>query len=465
LGNLKDKVDDEFKIQNSGGRFPLFPMKMRSANNKVMVKIPFYRQASLIIWMKNRMFAAESSIRSTMPQRRRRHRHSSGSWLRRLFSRRSHHHHYHHRSHHGNHSLTHFSRIKSLRFKIYSVSGESERLPLLRISETSRSHHHHYRHHHDSSGTGLPVAATTSPETTIVENWGRRMMKNILQVLPRLAISLSVFMVTYVIAWFLYQCAVIFTASFFNIHCVITYFEVMFTLPNSSPLWNELNIIAITASGPVFSLIIGFLCLILLKRRQKLGPVVKLFLIWLCLNAMAHFLGAFVAGAITWQGFGYVIAWMFMPFIFRLIVSFLFLAFMIYLGWMLIPVMHSLANSQMGREEIPWFLLKRFTLPWFIGSGLLMLLKIPNIIPQHENIFVYDVIILSSLVFAVVPILFIRNRKKPDHFAKKRSLKRRNLLLVTWLAVAVLVLFLYRYGLSEGFYVYMKFAIGISPYK
>jgi hypothetical protein len=226
-----------------------------------------------------------------------------------------------------------------------------------------------------------------------------------------------------------------------------------------------MNIIGITFSGPFISLIAGFIYLLILKRRQNMGPQMKLFFIWLCLNSLAHFFGAFVAGAITWQGFGFVIAWVFMRFILRLIISLLFLSILAYFGRSLIPEMLSTSMLQRHKKEIPWFLLTRMTLPWFIGSGLLILLKIPNIIPQHANILDYDIIILSSLVFAVVPSLFFPKVKRQVKIPVKRHRSRRNLIVIIWFVIAVCVILLYRIGLSGGLYVYMKFVFGISAYR
>jgi hypothetical protein len=414
------------------------------------------------------MFAEERIIRNVMPNHRRRHHRSRRSWLRRLFSPRSRHSGHSH-SQYQRRSIFYTSGKGPLQFKIFSITGESEHLPMFREKEpSSRKHHHHSRRHHRSSRPAtFPITAQKPQEAPARENWIKRVVKAVSRPLPRTVISMSAFLVAYILVWFAYQMAVIFVASFCDLHCVLTYCEVMWTVPNSSPLWNDLNIIAITAAGPLISLVIGFLSLLILLSRPKMNPQVKLLFIWLCIIGMAHFFGAFIAGALTWQGFGFVIAWMYMPFVFRLVTAFIFLAIMAYFGWLLVPKVHSLATSQLGKQELRVFLLTRLSLPWLIGTGILLLLKFPIVIPQHENIYVYDVIILGSIAFAVLPVLFIRNGEKPLHFAPRHSHQRRTrtLLLAAWLAAAFLVLVLYRYGLREGFYVYMKVIFSISPYQ
>ncbi|MCX6246014.1 MAG: hypothetical protein NTU98_15075 [Bacteroidetes bacterium] len=280
------------------------------------------------------------------------------------------------------------------------------------------------------------------------ESW---IVKSMARFLPRMVISMAIFMVTYLLVWFIYQMAVIVVGSVNNIPSVMTYYEVRWTIPNDSPLWTDLNIIAVTGSGPLISLLLGIFCLIFLKSSPKLEQMTKLFLTWLCLSAMSHFFGAFVAGALTWQGFGYVIAWMYLPFAVRLVISVLFLAIMVYISWLLIPVMHSLAPAQLGKKELRSFLATRFVIPWFFGTGILMLIKIPNTLPQHENIFIYDIIILCSLAFAILPmlsVLFIRSAKRPRHFTEKSDDEERNLMLSVWLTITVMVLLIYRFGLN-----------------
>jgi hypothetical protein len=226
--------------------------------------------------------------------------------------------------------------------------------------------------------------------------------------LNKLANSTAMFMGTYIVAWFIYQLAVMYTASLFNIPSVLKYYELKFLEPNSSPLWSEMNIVEITFSGPLISLITGFISFIVLKTSPKLGQQLKLFLMWFCINSLAEFFGAFVAGFITRQGFGYVIAWMFIPYTMNLIISIVFLSVLVYLGILLIPVLLSISESHLGKLNGLLFILSRFTLPWLIGTGILILLKIPNAHPQHRNIFHYDIIIILSMAFVVLPPLLIK---------------------------------------------------------
>jgi len=283
--------------------------------------------------------------------------------------------------------------------------------------------------------------------------------------LLRLTSSMSLFMAAYVITWFIYSLAVIFTASFFNIHAVLTYFEVMWTIDNSSPLWSDLNIVAITFSGPFVSLIMGFIYYVILKKRKQMGSHWRTWFFWLFVLSMAHFLGAFVAGAITWQGFGYVIGWVYMHIFFRILISLIFLAALAWIGWLHAGFMLDTRTLRFRPSDIPYLLINRMVLPYMLGTLLLMIIKIPNAAPQHPTIWDYDVMILVSVLFAMIPPLFNKKLKPPTRLPRKTTHRRRRFIAYSAIAASVALVLLYRVGLSDGLYVFMKFVVNVTTYK
>jgi hypothetical protein len=283
--------------------------------------------------------------------------------------------------------------------------------------------------------------------------------------LLKLVNSMGLFMAAYIICWFIYSMAVIFISSFFNIHAVLTYFEVMWTIDNSSPLWNDLNIVAITFAGPFASLIMGIVYYVILKKKKQMGPQMKTLVFWLFVLSMAHFLGAFVAGAITWQGFGYVIAWVNMHIFFRILISLLFLAALAWIGWLHAGFMIETRTLRTRSADIPFVLVNRMILPFLLGTILLMIIKIPNVAPQHPTIWDYDVMILASVLFAVIPPLFNKKLQTPSRSSKHISHRRKRLIAYGAIAASFALIVLYRAGLSHGLYIFMKFVVNVTPYK
>jgi len=258
---------------------------------------------------------------------------------------------------------------------------------------------------------------------------------------------------------------VVFTASFFNIHAVLTYFEVMWTVDNTSPLWNDLNIVAITFSGPFVSLVMGLVYYAILRKKKNMGTQPRTLVFWLFVLSMAHFLGAFVAGAITWQGFGYVIAWVYMHIFFRILISLIFLAAMAWIGWLHAGSMLETRTLRIRSSDIPYILINRMVLPYILGTILLILIKIPNVAPQHPTIWDYDVMIIASAFFAIIPPLFNKKLQAPSRSSKHHSHRRRRFIMYGAIAVSLAVVLLYRVGLSNGLYIFMKFVLNVTPYK
>ena len=69
--------------------------------------------------------------------------------------------------------------------------------------------------------------------------------------------SLASFLVAYLLVYLVYQLVVLITASFYDIDAILYYYELVFNA--HSELWDPLNIIIITISGPINSLFLGFL--------------------------------------------------------------------------------------------------------------------------------------------------------------------------------------------------------------
>jgi hypothetical protein len=275
--------------------------------------------------------------------------------------------------------------------------------------------------------------------------------------------STVLFLITYVIALLTYQFAVIFAASFFSIDSVLYYYEVFFPIGNSSPLWTPHNIIFITLSGPMVSLIMGLVYYKLLLPKDGFSPVARLFFLWLSFHSFNLFFGAYVAGVITDQGFGYVVNWLYLGVIIKFTVAIFSLFALMVIGFYATKPLLETSNSshRVSKKNRPYFILNQALIPWFIGGLILVLIKIPDKHPQHENIIVYDLIVLSTLVFTVLPTFFNKKAK-----VDKLRIKAKKRIKFEWLFMlfAILLILAYRLGLADGLYFYIRMAFRVTPY-
>ena len=172
-------------------------------------------------------------------------------------------------------------------------------------------------------------------------------------------------------------------------------------------------------------------------------------------NGISHylnfFLGAFVGGAITQQGFGYVIEWLFMPTFIRFGLSIGFLFVMGLIGYLHSVYFLEASNSIYWTQKYykNWLIIFGGILPWAFGTIFLFVLRYPYVIPQHPNIVVYDSIMYITMVFFIVPML-VNFEAKPvfDPSVRKARGRRINYLYVAIFVLAVLV---FRLGLNDGF--------------
>ncbi len=275
--------------------------------------------------------------------------------------------------------------------------------------------------------------------------------------------STVLFLITYIIAFLTYQLTVIFVASFFGIDSVLYYYEVFFPIGNYNTLWTRFNIIMITLSGPLISLIAGGIYYKFFLPRDVFGPVTKLFFLWLTFHSFNMFFGAYIAGFITEQGFGYVINWLYLRFMIKLTLVMLSLFVMMVIGYYATKPLLETSNSyqRINQENRKYFILTQALVPWILGSLILILIKIPNRNPQHENIIVYDLIILATLVFAIVPTFF--NKKAIPDSLRFKSKKRMKFVWL-YMLVAILLIVAYRLGLADGLHFIIRIMFRVAPY-
>jgi hypothetical protein len=263
--------------------------------------------------------------------------------------------------------------------------------------------------------------------------------------------SAIIFVLTYLIAYLVYQLAVMFAASRYGINSILLFYEVFFPIGNYSDKWNSFNIIIITFAGPLVSVILGTIYLLVYVRRETVTGLRKLFYFWLGFHSINMFLGAFVGGMITQQGFGYVIAWMFLPTVVKFGLSMVCLFSLGLIGFFYTIYFMEASGSFFWTKKVNRLIYLFFSgfLPWLAGTVFIFLLKYPRVMPQHENIVVYDSIMYATMVFGIAG-MFVNFKAQPmiDKTTKREG--RR----INWVYLVILIglLVIFRLGLNTGLY-------------
>jgi hypothetical protein len=269
--------------------------------------------------------------------------------------------------------------------------------------------------------------------------------------------STLLFVVSYLLVYMIYQFTVLFFAAAWRIDSVLFYYDLAFN--DFSPLWHRTNIIIVTLSGPLVAIIIGFIFIRFLSNRINLGKHTRLFFLWIGLHGFTLFLGGFASGVSFDEGFGYVAAWLYLNMFWKILLSLTFLFILGVIGYYTAPkfLETSYSLTRIKPENRFKFLLYQAFLPWLIGSGLILLVKIPNNLP-------YDTGNLITLVFAVVPLIFNRNAKPARNFVSE---KKPNQIKWFVFVVMTILLLLYRMGLNDGLHIKLfyrfSFSLDITP--
>lgn len=276
--------------------------------------------------------------------------------------------------------------------------------------------------------------------------------------------STGLFLISYLIIYLIYQLPTILVASVYKIDSVLYFYELYFPIGNASNLWTKTNIIAITLIGPLSSGITAILLFRWVQLRNIKNHIFRLLLLWVAFQGTAHFLGAFVAGIITDLGFGYVANWLFLNVFFKILISLVFLSVLSLAGYYsATTALTNLPHGRMKSLHRTVSLISTYLLPWLLGTTLLILLRFPDKTPQHENIMVYDAIILVSMVFAIVPMVF---RKKSRSSASIVKGKKVSLLKgILMFAGGVVIVLLFRLILINGLYFAIRFSFSTGFYN
>ncbi|MFH1120560.1 MAG: hypothetical protein V1775_12120 [Bacteroidota bacterium] len=277
--------------------------------------------------------------------------------------------------------------------------------------------------------------------------------------------SLGFYMLSYLTVYLIYQFTEMLVASNFNIDSVLYYYEIYFPIGNASSLWSRFNIIVITLASPFVSVVVSLILLRAVLMREKLNPQLRLFLLWAAFHGSTHFLGAFVAGIATSQGFGYVANWLYMNVFFRILISLIFLFLLTVTGYY--SAVFALETLPAGVRQQRWRLSlalgARFIIPWIIGGLIIVVIKYPNAIPQHSNIMVYDAIIIASMGFMLLPAFF-NNKAKPRSLAERPSRHKRPPGLIIF-TLAVIAMILFRLAFERGIHFVISFSFDVGFYR
>ncbi len=267
--------------------------------------------------------------------------------------------------------------------------------------------------------------------------------------------SILVFLIAYTLSYLFYWLTCMLVASWYGLDSTLYFYDLKFN--DHSPLWSRFNILLVTGVPPFFCLFLAtFLYQVVFHKKRYVG-LQKLFILWTAFHLFNHFFGAFPAGIITDEGFGYVAAWLYMNTAFKFLFSLLSLFGLGVIGFY--SAKHVLETSdslhRIKNEHKLSFMLFQLAIPWFIGTIILLLLRSP----QNFQ-YPYETLMLFTFVFLVIPPFF-NEKVKPELNLLK--IKKKRTINLGYLSMMLVLLAFLRIMLGIGLHFLIEINISITP--
>ncbi|MBN1340382.1 MAG: hypothetical protein JXA03_13715 [Bacteroidales bacterium] len=259
--------------------------------------------------------------------------------------------------------------------------------------------------------------------------------------------STAFFILAFLALHYAGQYITIITASFYDIPAVLYSYRIYWPLYTYSTLYTRAALIVIFGTGPLVSLILGFVfyrIYLLLRARLK---YLKVLLVWLVYHSFNLFFGAYIVGVVTRTGFIYTSEWLFLSNVFDveeivlLIVSVVILIITGYYGTKHV-ILASLSNKVIEPKRRVFYFIFQLLIPWLAGNLALILMNMPN--NPDELLLLY-----ATSILIIVP--GFSNFNAPA-FQQIRVTGLPSKVSVRWiyLAAAILAVLTIRIGLGGG---------------
>jgi hypothetical protein len=252
--------------------------------------------------------------------------------------------------------------------------------------------------------------------------------------------STAYFILAYLVIYFLQQLTTALVALHFDINTAIHINYIDFLI--RSDRWTFDSVKVIYSVSVVFSLIISIICLIIYIRTIQFDGLLRLFFLWGFIHSINNFIGGILVGALSGEGPGYVLSYVYMSDTAKLFIALLGIFSLLGIGSFMVKPMLFSANSYYNEQQPGIrlrFIANQFYLPFLLGNIILIVTRFP--------MKGYELMLISSSVLLLLPIYF-RASSYPEFYFDENK-KEIN---VSWriVLVTLLVLIWMRIGLQYG---------------
>ncbi len=222
--------------------------------------------------------------------------------------------------------------------------------------------------------------------------------------LQNMLVMMFAFVLSFSLLFGIFQLAKFGVAAAFSIPGVWRNGQIIFTIPDPSPLWTYSSVLSVYSVGPFVLAIIGFVFQRLQKNVDDKSSTRSLFYMWIYVNAYIFVFGTFLAGYFTDRGFGYVMGWLYVPWIVEVPLALFSVVMLWVIGYKAGRKFLSFRYSNKFVDSVLaqlYYKLMYFYVPIILGIGILWLFGF------NENNFTQSVVYVSILIMLTPTLRFI----------------------------------------------------------
>lgn len=227
--------------------------------------------------------------------------------------------------------------------------------------------------------------------------------------------SLLLFIVSYLFIDFFANLSMAITSQLFDYKTIIYYYKIEFLVDYDA--WFADSIRTIFTAGPVTALIIAVLSLIIYSLVYLESGILKTLLLWAIFHGSNKIIGGTLMGNLLGKGFGYVIMYLYYSDTGKLIMSILMIMTSVIIGTISTKYWIMSANSyyKFSRPaNRKLFITSQVLIPYILGIPIIWLINQPEVM-------MYDTMVNISLIFMVLPPLFLNQFYQEYYFEDKEK--------------------------------------------
>jgi len=252
--------------------------------------------------------------------------------------------------------------------------------------------------------------------------------------------STVAFVVSYLFVFYLNLFSIVFTAGMFDYDISFNFSHIIYHVKQTD--WTHDSVKVIFGSGPLLTFIIGLLSLVAYASMSEETEKIKLYLLWLSLNAFNYVFSGIIIGIIFKVRIAHLFIWMYFndsQLLMMAIVGFFGILITAFVMTRRIAFSANIYFNDLNERNFPFFIMSQIILPFLLGVMLVVLYFVPQIHVMEMYVWIGLAIILLICSVNI-------SKYDPVYFdEEERSVK------VSWVAllISTLLILLLRFTMNH----------------